>query len=67
MKNTDPFAPWNNPMHKHDPFAPHNNPMDRDNPFKPWNNPMGSDKDLTDDERKAYGLRPKYIHNDKEE
>lgn len=56
MKNTDPFAPWNNPMYKDDPFAPHNNPMDRDNPLKPWNNPFGSVGDLTDSERSAYGI-----------
>jgi len=58
MRNNDPFAPWNNIMRRGDPFAPHNDPMHRDDPFKPWNNPMGSEKDLTESERKAYGLRP---------
>jgi hypothetical protein len=58
-KNNDPFAPWNNPMYEDSPFAPHNNPMYKDDPFKPWNEPFGNENDLTDQERRAYGLRPK--------
>ena len=56
-KNDDPFAPWNNPMYSNDPFAPHNDPMYSNDPFKPWNDPFGSEKDLSCDERKRYGLR----------
>ena len=55
-KNTDPFQPWNDPMHKDDPFAPHNDPMEKGNPFKPWNEPLGDKKDLTRMERRNYGI-----------
>lgn len=41
-RNTDPFAPWNDPMHRDDPFAPWNDPMKRDDPFACWNDPFGS-------------------------
>lgn len=54
-KNTDPFAPWNDPMND-SPFAPHNDPMYRNDPFKPWNNPFGSTSDLTDREKDYYGV-----------
>lgn len=50
MKNTDPFAPWNDPIHRDDRFAPHNNPRDRDNPSKPWNDPVGKMEDLEQNE-----------------
>ncbi len=53
--NDDPFQPWNNPMERDNPFAPHNS-YEKDNPFKPWNTPLGRSSDLTDDERRAYGL-----------
>ncbi len=43
MKNTDPFAPWNDPMSK-------------DDPFKPWNDPLGSVEDLNDNEKYSYGI-----------
>ena len=52
--NTDPFAPWNDPMEKDNPFAPHNDPMDKHNPFKPWNEPCGKAEDLTKKERDEY-------------
>jgi hypothetical protein len=64
-KNTDPFRVWNNPMHD-GPFAPHNG-FDADNPFKPWNEPFGTEDDLTNDERKAYGLERKKNSWDEEE
>ena len=56
-RNNDPFAAWNDPMHRDDPMAPHNDPMYKDDPLKPWNDVMGSDRDLTPRERKQYGLR----------
>ena len=56
--NDDPFQPWNNPMHQDNPFAPHNG-FDADNPFKPWNSPFGKEKDLSDKERRGYGLPDK--------
>ena len=63
-RNTDPFAPWNDPMYKNDPFAPHND-FDGDNPFKPWNDPCGSERDLTDSEAQRYGrFRPKRDERD---
>ena len=54
MKNIDPFAPWNSPMHKDSPFAPHNDPMRKDSPFEPWNSPSGSERDLTQKDRDYY-------------
>jgi hypothetical protein len=54
-KNNDPFRVWNDPSYSDDPFAAHNG-FDSDNPFKPWNNPFGKEEDLTDDERRSYGL-----------
>jgi hypothetical protein len=56
-KYTDPFAPWNNPAYRNDPFAPHNDPSRRDSPFEAWNSPIGSEQDLSDDDRRFYGLR----------
>jgi hypothetical protein len=58
IRNDDPFMPWNDPT-KDDAFAPHNG-IDSDNPFKPWNDPFGKISDLSDSERRAYGIRPKY-------
>jgi hypothetical protein len=55
-KNNDPMQPWNNPMEKDNPFAPHNG-YDKDNPFKPWNNPFGSKRDLTEEEKRKYGIK----------
>jgi len=66
MKNDDPFRVWNDPMHD-DPFAPHNDPMYKDDPSKPWNDPFGKEDDLTDRERRAYGLRPKKTYYDNED
>lgn len=63
-RNTDPFAPWNDPMYRDDPFAPHNDPMHRDDPFKPWNDPMGRKDDLNDYERGRYGLPPNRRYED---
>ena len=54
--NNNPFEPWNG-FHKDNPFAAHNG-FDKDNPFKPWNNPFGNSNQLTDDERRSYGLPP---------
>jgi len=45
MRNTDPFAKWNNVMDKRDPFKPWNDPMHRHDPFAPWNQPLATDKD----------------------
>jgi len=56
-RNTDPFAPWNDPMYRDDPFAPHNDPCKKDDPTKPWNDPAGSERRLTRDEKRRYGLR----------
>lgn len=42
FKDSNPFAPYNNPYHKDDPFAPWNDPMKKDDPFACWNNPFGS-------------------------
>jgi len=58
-RNTDPFAPWNNPMYENDPFAAHNG-YDSDNPFKSWNNPFGSTSDLSDSEKRSYHIEPDY-------
>ena len=65
MKNDNPFRIWNNPMREDDPCSPHNGP-DADNPFKPWNSPFGKEDDLTDSERKAYGLRPKRRYDEED-
>jgi len=65
MQNDDPFRVWNG-IRKDDPFAPHNG-VDADNPFKPWNDPFGKEDDLTDSERRAYGLKPKYSSYDNNE
>lgn len=56
LPNTDPFQPWNDPMHRDDPFAPHNDPMHRDDPSKPWNDPMGTSRDLDSSDRGRYGM-----------
>lgn len=61
--NDDPFQVWNNPMYKDNPFAPHNG-FDGDNPFKPWNNPFGKEDDLSERERRDYGLRDKRRYED---
>lgn len=61
-KNTDPFAPWNNPINN-SPLAPHNS-FDSDNPFKPWNEPFGSVEDLTDSEKDYYGIKRNTYNND---
>ena len=58
-KNNDPFAPWNNPMHRNDPFAAHNDPMHKDDPFKPWNEPFGNSDQLNERERQSYRLPTK--------
>lgn len=55
-RNTDPFAPWNDPCFKNDPCAAHNDPCDKNDPCKPWNEPFGSANDLDDNERRSYGL-----------
>jgi hypothetical protein len=65
MENDDPFRVWNG-IRKDDPFAPHNG-FDADDPFKPWNSPFGKEDDLTDSERRAYGLSPKYNSYDNNE
>ena len=54
MRNTDPFAPWNDPIHRHDPFAPHNDPMRRNDPFEPWNDPITDERDLDERDRRYY-------------
>lgn len=55
--NENPFEPWNG-FDRDNPFAAHNG-FDKDNPFKPWNDPFGTANDLTDNERKTYGLKSK--------
>lgn len=40
-RNNDPFAPWNNPLHRSDPFAPWNDPLKSNNPFACFHNPFG--------------------------
>lgn len=65
-RNDDPFAPWNNPMYSDDPRAPHNNPMYADDPFKPWNSPLGSSNDLSDSERRAYGMSPRRRYDEED-
>lgn len=54
-RNTDPFAPWNNPMYENDPFAPHNDPSRKNDPTEPWNSPAGSKNDLNKRDRERYG------------
>ena len=63
--NDDPFAPWNDPMYSDNPFVPHNDPMRSDNPFEPWNSPFGNERDLSDKDAKAYGIRRRH-HNDED-
>lgn len=63
-RNTDPFAPWNDPMYKNDPFAPHNDPCHSDDPTKPWNDPSGSERDLNRDEKRQYGKRSAWGEED---
>ena len=55
-KNTDPFMPWNDRFFKDDRFAPHNDPMRRDDPYEPWNDPWGTELDLSEEDRRYYGL-----------
>ena len=45
MKNTDPFARWNDPMDRNDPFKPWNSPLYQDDPFAPWNHVFGDERD----------------------
>jgi len=59
-KNKDPFAPWNDPMYEDDPLAPHNDPMRADDPFEPWNKPWGDANELSNRDRRSYGLSPRY-------
>ena len=54
--NTDPFAPWNDPLYKDDPFAPHNDPMYKNDLSKPWNQTFGNEGDLNEWERQQYNL-----------
>lgn len=54
MRNTDPFQPWNDPMHKDDPFAPHNDPMRKDDPWEPWNDTFGTERQLRERDRRYY-------------
>ncbi len=56
-KNTDPLAPWNSPVYKNNPLAPHNRPLTKDNILKPWNKVIWSKSDLTNEEKKFYGIR----------
>lgn len=56
-KNTDPLAPWNNPLYRDNPLAPHNKAIDKDSPFKPWNKPIWNKDDLTTEEKKFYGIQ----------
>ncbi len=37
--NTNPLAPWNDPLQKDDPLAPWNDPLRKDDPLEPWNDP----------------------------
>ena len=54
MRNTDPFAPWNDPMRKDDPFAPHNDPFRKDDVIEPWNDLFGKRNDLTTEDQRYY-------------
>ena len=56
MKNDNPFRVWNSDWFKDDPFAPHNG-VDKDDPFKAWNDPLGDEDDLTESEKRYYGIR----------
>jgi hypothetical protein len=67
MKNNDPFNIWNDPMMEDDPFMPHNNPMRKDDLFEPWNDPLSSNDDLSDRDKKVYGLRVKDYNLDDED
>ena len=69
MKNTDPFAPWNDPMYKDDPFAPHNDPMRKDDFTEPWNDFFGDTNSLSNNDKRYYGLPqkrsiPEHYYND---
>jgi hypothetical protein len=44
-RNTDPFAPWNDPMDRDDFTKPWNDPIHRDDPFAPWNSPIANERD----------------------
>jgi len=55
-RNNDPFMAWNFVEFQNDPFAPHNDPMYEDDPTKPWNDPCGNHDDLTEEEKKYYGI-----------
>ena len=57
QKNTDPLAPWNNPLYKNNPLAPHNSPLSKDNILKPWNKVVWNKSDLTETEKKFYGIK----------
>jgi hypothetical protein len=57
MKNTDPFAPWNDPMYRNDPFAPHNDPMRKDDFSEPWNDVFGNASSLSRRDKEYYGIR----------
>jgi hypothetical protein len=53
MKNTDPLAPWHDPVFNL-PDAPH--VLDPDNPNKPWNKIFWSPQDLSAQEKRYYKL-----------
>jgi hypothetical protein len=63
-RNTDPFAPWNDPMYRDDPFAPHNEPHQKDDPTKPWNDPSATERDLSRSEKQRYGRRSAWDEED---
>lgn len=56
-RNNDPFQPWNDQMYKDDPFAPHNDLMRKDDPFEPWNDIFGTKEDLSNRDKRYYGIR----------
>jgi hypothetical protein len=60
MKNTDPFAPWNDPRFKDDPDAPHNKGRDG-----PWNRIFWKKTDLTQEERYYYRIEFKILTSEK--
>ncbi len=55
--NDDPFQPWNDPMYDDDPFAPHNDPMRKDDLSEPCNDPFGKKEDLSNRDKRSYGIR----------
>lgn len=61
--NDDPWRVWNSSEYQDDPDAPHNG-IDGDDPLKPWNDIAGSEDDLTDEERRGYGLDTSTFNND---